>query len=71
VTFPITLPEGKFFTIHYKKTANSVTFTAGAGTTIVSPLTYTEQASFDAQGSVGQIGTTKIFRLGAVFNFLG
>jgi hypothetical protein len=71
VTFPITLPEGKFFTIHYKKTSNSVTFTAGAGATIVSPLTYTEQASFDAQGSVGQIGTTKIFRLGSVFNFLG
>jgi hypothetical protein len=71
VTFPVTLPEGKFFTIHYKKTANSISFESGVGATIINPSTFLEVLSFDAIGSVGQVGTTKIFRLGTVFNFLG
>jgi hypothetical protein len=71
VTFPITLPDGKFYTIQYVQTSNQITFTAGAGTTIVDPSSYTPVASFVLPGSVGQYGTTNFFKVGTVWNFVG
>jgi hypothetical protein len=71
ITFPDTLPNGKMFTIQYKQTTNVITLIAGVGTTIVSPYSYTDEPSFPTPGSSGQFGTTQIFKLGTVWNFVG
>jgi hypothetical protein len=72
VTLPSALPDGKFFPIQYVKHAtNAITFTAGAGTTIVDPSTYLAGASFNAPGTTGQYGTTNFFKLNNVWNFTG
>jgi hypothetical protein len=71
VLFPSTLADGRQYTVRYIQTANPITFTAGAGTTIVNPASYTPGASFVAGGSVGQYGTTAFFKVGTVWNFLG
>jgi hypothetical protein len=71
VTFPSTLQDGKMYVIQYVQTANTITVTAGAGTTIVSPTTYLPVASYTAPGSVGQYGTTQIFKINNVWNFVG
>lgn len=57
VTLPSTLPDGKVFTFIGTISgapANTITFTAGAGTTIISPTTYLPVASFTMPGTAGQ-----------------
>jgi hypothetical protein len=70
-TLPLTYPEGAPLTIKYTQTSNSLTITAGAGTTVVSPLTSQPVSSFIAPGTVGQVGTTQFIRLGTVWSNFG
>jgi hypothetical protein len=71
VVLPSTLPKGKFFTIQYIKTANTITFTPNGGNLIIDPATYLPVSSFNAYGLVGQYGTIKFFLVNNVWNFIG
>jgi len=68
---PLSLPEGKFLTVTYIQTANSITFAGTGGATVISPTTYLPVASFVAPGAIGQVGSTQWYRIASVFYFNG
>jgi len=71
INFDVALPEGKQFPFYYIQTANAITVAGTGGTTVTSPITYTQTASFTAPGSVGQYGSTIWMRNGNEFVFFG
>jgi hypothetical protein len=72
VTFPATIAQGKKVIFTYKQHAsNTITITAGAGTTVVDPTSFVEVGSYVCPGIANQHGSTTLFLAGTVWKFLG